>query len=156
MTKIFAECHADTLLSMTLFSNCETDHASGHGATLNRLREAKENKTIALIDKSKTLASYFHDCELIKTLSLGVQLRKHVTGKKIIYLENGLENFLIDLCKQSNIDLKTYSLPNDQKKLGSIIKSMKVESNLNFKQLLNTIKQKSIPVFNEMKKFINS
>lgn len=156
MTKIFAECHADTQLSKTLFSNCDTNHAAGHGAALKRLRETKENKTIALIDKSKTLADYFYDCTLVKTLSLGVQLRKHETGKKIIYLENGLEIFLIDLCKDIKIDLKLYNLPNDRKLLGNILKSMKVDYDLNFKNLLNTLKQISIPVFDELKNFIDS
>lgn len=156
MIKILAECHADTQISRVLFSNCDTDHEGGHGSALKRLKETNHEKTIAFIDKSKTLATYFKECKLVRELPHGIELRKHSRGKKIIYLVNGLETFLIEVCHSNSINLTSYKLPSDQKSLGKRIKSVKVENDNEFKQLINTLKQKDIPVFKDIADFIKS
>jgi hypothetical protein len=53
-----------------------------------------------------------------------------------------MDKFIFELCKRLEIDLAKYGFPKEYKAFESFTKKQAIKNNVNFKNLLNTIKLK--------------
>ena len=153
---IVVECYADSLFIKSLDYEIQENHGTIGGVANTMINY---NIKIGIIDKDKNVGampSYFKEFNLVKKYQDKIELLKHSKSNKyLIKIKPAIEVFLLDIVESHSIDLKKYKLPTKKKSFINYCKSSELPTKDNFKNFLNTIKQKNPPVVAKLKEFID-
>lgn len=137
--KVIVECKPDELLAKSLGLNRkEIVHQSSKGEVCNHLM--KSEISLAIIDEDPNSSQPKHLDKLTKIEEKFdvryLQLKSE--NKTILVLKPRLEEWILKRCKESNIDIKKYHLPSNNKALKDVINYHLPY----FEKLLNELKKK--------------
>jgi hypothetical protein len=137
MECIVPECYGDTILIKTIFAGKSPKHQKGIAnvkITMNALA-LKYPVVVGVMDNDKKEQYFFNQLICIKDYGL---FEHRIDGNKhFIILKPALEKFLIDSCKEANINLNEYfHVNNDPKKLGKYLKSSYISNAKNYTNLI--------------------
>ena len=144
MKQIVPECYADTYLVEILLKRGKPRHQKGiHKVKETVEKLAKElNKFAAVIDKDKDQHHFYNSLETISD-EAGV-LHKKKGNINYFILEPAIEQFILNCCESSNIDISDFfKYSNDLHGLRNLFKSPAIESNHDFKRLINELINKN-------------
>lgn len=139
---LIPECHVDTaFVEMLGYKN--PNHAPGITEVSSILKKEKAKvRVIGFIDDDKKKPQFVKEFKCIKNFG-NIKVLKHPTHKKfLVVVYPAMDKFIFDLSRSLDIKLNDYHLPTE---LGAFIRFTKQPSIIkdkNFKNLLNTIKQK--------------
>jgi hypothetical protein len=149
-SRIFTECHADTLVVSRILDLRRVNHQANINAVLSAITLTK-GKCIGVVDDDKRKPpefKQFHLKEQESTISLyGLE------ATRLIVISPAIEGLLLECAEQANIDLGHYKIRN-RKHLQQICKSINASQNQNLLAFINTLKQKNPPPIATMKSWI--
>ena len=112
----------------------------------------KSTNLLAMVDEDPGSAKSTYEKELIFIEEVhGVKVYKDNSDNKIVVLKVKLEDWIINACKQSNIDISKFNLPIKANDLHSIINS-KLS---NFDKLVSKLLSKNNPSILKLKESLN-
>ncbi len=155
MECIVPECYGDTILIKTIFGGKSPKHQKGIAnvkITMNALA-LKYPVVVGVMDNDKKEQTFFNQLTCIK--DYGLFEHRIDENKHFIILKPALEKFLIDSCKEANIDLKEYfHVNNDPKKLGRYLKASSISSSNIYIGLISDLLKAKNSKLGELKKAI--
>ena len=151
---ILAECHADTLLAKMLLPEFDVDRSCNIGAVSNRFQKYYKNrKAIGIIDMAKNMGKTFKQFKKYSSNDLPNMIHLWNEQKHhLIYFKEGLERFLHESASQAGVDRNKYPKFSSTQQIRIYTKTIQVDSNFEFRNFLNEIKNKNPDNF---KTFIN-
>ena len=151
MKEIHVECKPDEVLVKKLgYTAKAITHHYGKAKVFDKLK--KSTNLIAMVDEDPGSAKSTYEKELIFVEEVhGVKVYKDTSDNKIVVLKVKLEDWIINACKQSNIDISKFNLPVKANDLHSIINS-KLS---NFDKLINKLLSKNNPSILRLKESLN-
>jgi len=143
---ILPECYGDTLLLEMLGFKRLNHQTSGIGQVIKVMREKYQNRlAIGIIDADKKITPTYFKEFLLEKEENGIRLLKHTNQNHfLIMVSPALEGFILKAAQEVEIQSKTFD---SLKKLKRITKSIHVSRNQEFKNFLNTLRQKKAPGF---------
>ena len=151
MRDLHVECKPDEALVKKLGYTSKTiTHHSGKAKVFGKLK--KSTSLIAMVDEDpgSPQSSYEKDLIFIEEVQ-GIKVYKDNMGNKIVVLKVKLEDWIINACKQSNIDISKFNLPIKANDLHSIINS-KLPS---FEKLISKLLSNNNPSILKLKEILN-
>ena len=141
MKEIHVECKPDEALVKKLgYTAKAITHHYGKAKVFGKL--IKSTNLIAMVDEDPGCPQSTYEKDLIFiNEEQGVKVYKDNAGNKIISLKVKLEDWIINACKQSKIDISKFNLPNKANDLHSTINS-KIS---NFENLISELLSKNNP-----------
>lgn len=145
--RLLPECFGDTTL-MNLLGYDPVSHQRdfGIGQVLQTMQKYFQNQlAVGVVDSDKTItAKAFQEFEMVKT-EPHLHLKKHPQRRHyLIVLEPAIEKFLFTAASQANVDPAKFGFA-DLGYFTKICKRHDVANNQQFKQFINSIKQKQEP-----------
>ena len=140
---ILPECFGDTEM-IKILGFKRANHCSSIGEVANRMKSSYANRlAIGIIDKDKpgNVPLYFNQFEL--THDYKHFEVKHLPDTKhyIVIVKPALESFLLNASSDLDVSSEKYGFKN-LKALKRVTKSQHISKNQNFKNFVNTLKQK--------------
>lgn len=147
------ECNVETLFVEALGYK-KPNHAPSITKVSSILEQKRGNeKVIGFIDDDKKKPAYLKKFKVIKTFG-GVTLCKHPQKEQyLVIAKPAMDKLIFDMCP--DIVLSSLKLPREFEQFKAMTKKEAIRNNPKFKNLLNTIVQKS-PEINAIKNFISS
>lgn len=147
---IYIECQPDEVLVKTLgISEKEIIHAGGKGNVCNRLSKASNCKGLIDEDPYSAQPGYIKKLKLLIEAHKIKVLYDEKLKNYLIILSPRLEEWILEVAKETKSNLSDYGLSNDADELHKIINT----SLGNFKKFIEDIAPKSEMV-KSLKKFI--
>ncbi|MEO1260948.1 MAG: hypothetical protein AAFZ15_19265 [Bacteroidota bacterium] len=140
--QILPECDGDTTL-IEILEYKKPDHQPSISKVLSTLNEEKRKNItlIGVIDDDKRKPQLFSEYNTIEETKNLIK-RKHPERNHYLFvLKPALEQFLFDAADQANVDPGKYGFKNLDR-LKKICKTKAVRKDQNFKQFVNSLKQK--------------
>lgn len=124
---IYIECYADhaLLTSLIKISRKQIDHEfrGGRGSVCNRM--AKTSGCLGMVDEDPSSAQprYIAEARIVEDLpEQGLRILHHTSGNNyIVLLRPRLEDWILAAAREVGLDVEKYSLPDNARKLHSII-----------------------------------
>lgn len=151
---LIPECNVDTVF-VEMLGYPEPNHAANINQVCSALEKLSPNqRAIGFIDNDKKKPDYLDQFEPLDEVN-NIQLLKH-SGKSqyLVVAKPAMDMIVYDLCRNLNIDISKYKLPSAFKPFKERTKSVSIRQDKNFKNLLNTIKQKHPPEIEKIKSWI--
>lgn len=151
---LIPECNVDTV-----FVEAMGFRDPNHAPSINKVCEILESrhanvKAIGFIDNDKKKPTYLKQFTLTDSHDK-VQLLQHSTKSQyLIVVAPAMDRFIFDLCTELEIDLAQYGLPTEFAAFKSKTKQEAITRNPNFKNLLNTIRQRNPPKIAKIRSWI--
>ncbi len=147
------ECYGDTLLVEILGFKRPNHQTSGIGQVIKVMKEKYSTRlAIGIIDNDKKITPSYYKEFILEKEKNGVRLLKHKNREHfLIMVTLALEGFILQAAEEVAIQSKSFD---SLKKLKRITKSMHVGRNQEFKNFLNTIRQKKASGFITMQTWI--
>jgi len=127
MKKIVVECNPDEKLVKALGAfRKNVIHQPNKGAVCNFLKKNREYIGIVDEDPGSAKPSYLNEFKVVhqNNTELGFIVLQHPVHKtKVIVVQPRLEEWVINCCKRSNLILSKFGLPEDPKRLHSVLPS---------------------------------
>lgn len=121
MRIIHVECKPDEALVKRLgFPKKSVKHHSGKSRVFSELREVTNQIAIVDEDPGSPQTTYESNLKLVKDHKT-FTLREDSNGNKVITLKVKLEDFILDDCKNSNVNPQKRTLPTTAKDLHGVI-----------------------------------
>jgi len=143
---LLPECYGDTLLVEILGFKRPNHQTSGIGQVIKVMKEKYQTRlAIGLIDADKKITpTYFQEFQLEKEEN-GIKLLKHQERNHyLIMVAPALETFILQAAEDVGLQKKPFDT---LKGLKRITKSIHVRQNQDFKNFLNTLRQRKAPGF---------
>ena len=151
-SRIFTECHADTLVVSRILELPRVNHQANINAVLSSIIVTK-GKCIGVVDNDKRKPPEFNEFHLKDQVS-NISLYGFEKSRLIV-ISPAIEGFLFDCAEEANIDPGKYKIHN-RKRLQQICKSINAAKNQNLLNFINTLKQKNPPPIATLKSWIQS
>ncbi|HRI00674.1 MAG TPA: hypothetical protein PK006_06445 [Saprospiraceae bacterium] len=161
---IMIECYTDTLLIEGLVKPRKNGYNHKRNCfevekefreTNNKKGKFKDDFALGIIDKDKKTVAYINEMELLDKIENEIYLFGHKLKKHfIIQLAPALETWLINRCKESNINMSDYNIPNNLKELVGKTKRMAIKKDPNLKSSFHTLNKSKNPTIEQLKKWI--
>ena len=143
------ECHADTTLIRFLTNNNPyIIHASGYsdvGVIMGK--SPVSSLLVGFVDDDKRIPPYFDDFEILNAGDKVIFKKKAGVERYLIVIQKAIESFLIWNAEQVEVELGNYGFPRDIKQLGNKLKSLQIERDEDFQNLLAALNTKNAPGF---------
>lgn len=130
---VIPECYIDTKLIKAL---CPPKTRYNHQKTCNKVvstmlsRQLENDFALGIVDEDKKVLKYSEEFELIKNVDNRIKLLKHPTKNHfIIYICPAAEKWMLSVANEVSIDIESFGLPKDLKRLTAITKTSKSENN---------------------------
>lgn len=156
--KLLVECKADQLFLEILLSEKEgirLKHGRNKSEIIKFLTKSRFQSSIGMVDEdpNRDQPSYLElHYKLYKKTDTLIVHRNIENRTSLIVLRPRLEEFVINACKVAKIPLKNYGLPEDGKRLHSII-NLQLK---NFRKLLEDLKTNKTAYFEELLNTFNT
>ncbi len=148
LVRFYPECHADTALIIFLVQNSELiEHAAGINEVAKSLETAKSDtvRLIGIIDNDKHKPRYFCQFETIKEENKICFLHKPDTNQFLLIIDKAIESFLLWNAEQVGVNVADYGFSPDVKRFGNKLKSVNIETDPNYIQLLADLHAQNAP-----------
>lgn len=151
MREIHVQCKPDEVLVKKLgYTAKAITHHYGKAKVFGKLN--KSNNLLAMVDEDPGSPQSTYEKDLIFVEEVhGVKVYKDNMGNKIVILKVKLEDWIINACKQSNIDITKFNLPTKDNDLHGVINS-KLS---NFEKLISKLQSKNNPSILKLKEVLN-
>jgi hypothetical protein len=138
------ECYAETELVKIIFNPIDyLNHAEGIHAvsTILKRQDIQNYINIGFIDNDKkNIPPYFDEFIVIDELP-SIILKKHPITNDYVFVANpAIEKFIITQLSEINKNPSDYELPNDFKGFRKKLKSMRIEHNHKYKEMISDLK----------------
>ncbi|HEX3933744.1 MAG TPA: hypothetical protein VHW43_03635, partial [Puia sp.] len=108
-------------------------------------KKGPKEKAIGFIDSDKKKPKYYEEFKIVDKAK-NVQLLKHTKKDQyLVVVKPAMDGFVFSLCIDLGIDISSYHLPKQFEAFLSFTKKESIIKDSNFRNLLNTIKQKKAP-----------
>jgi len=139
------ECYAETELVKLIFDNIDyLNHGEGiHSvSTILRKQDVQNYINIGFIDNDKkNVPPYFDEFKVIGE-HLSVIFKKHPNTNDYIFVANpAMEIFILSQLSEINKQPSDYDLPNDFKEFRKKLKSMRIQHNEKYKEMIGDLKK---------------
>ena len=152
---LIPECNVDTAF-VEMLGYSEPNHASDIHQVCAILKKQGPNKTcIGFIDDDKKKPEYISNFELLQKLTHFSILKHSSLNQYLVVAKPAMDKVIFNLCQDLNIDLSKYGLPKEWNAFLVQTKRESIKRNKNFKNLLNTIKQKNPPDIVKIRSFVS-
>ncbi|MEM6317959.1 MAG: hypothetical protein AAF960_09825 [Bacteroidota bacterium] len=143
---LLPECYGDTLLLEMLGFKKTNHQTSGIGQVIKVMKEKYANRlAVGLIDADKKITpSYFKEFQQIEAENRLKLLKYQQRNHYLIMVTPALEKFILQAAIDVDKDEKPF---NNLKSLKRLTKSIHVSQNQDFKNFLNTLRQRKAPGF---------
>ena len=151
------ECHADTTLIRFLTNNSpQIIHASGYSDVGRIMNKAPFNTLmVGFVDDDKRIPPYFDDFEILNEGGKVIFKKKVGVENYLIVIQKAIETFLVWNAEQVEVELDKFGFPNDIKQLGNRLKSLQIEKDEDFQNLLTVLNTKNAPGFVRIRTLLN-
>lgn len=160
--RLLPECHADNALVSFLVQNKELYRHSRGSEVAADMQAASQDFDIVvgIVDGDKSSKPRYYDSFEFKAEENNVQLWKKpgseeylliIVGEKI-----GIETFILWNAEQVGISLDTYGFETTAKRLRPKFKSVNIETDPNYLQLLADLRARQAPGFQTLERILNS
>jgi hypothetical protein len=149
---IHIECLPDeTLLKSLGYSKKELRHHQRKPRVFGDIRNKQGQ--IALVDEDPGSARHPYEKQLVKKQeSHGVfKFRDELKGNTVLMLRVKLEDWIIDACKKSSIDIVTFGLPERPNDLHDVINNRLPA----FQKLLSALTEVKNPSLSQLRNWLN-
>ncbi len=123
---VVPECYIDTMLVQTLVPPKKRyNHQHGCSEVSNEMElyHLKDKFAVGIIDNDKKKAKYLRSFLEIDGNACGVKLFKHAQNHQYyIQISPAIESWILEVCKQEEIDIAEFGLPNTLRALTKITK----------------------------------
>jgi hypothetical protein len=152
---LIPECNVDTAF-VEMLGYLEPNHAPNISQVCSILEKKNANQpAIGFIDDDKKKPAYLSNFQVQDRIK-NVQLLKHSTKNQyLIVVKPAMDKFIFTLCEDLGINLATYNLPRDFKAFLFLTKKESIRKDKNFKNLLNTIKQRNPPEVAKIRSWVS-
>lgn len=151
-SRIFTECHADTLVVSRILELPRVNHQANINAVLSSIIVTK-GKCIGVVDDDKRKPPEFTDFQLEDEESC---IRLYGFEKsRLIVISPAIEGFLLNCAEEAKIDPSKYKIRN-RKRLQQMCKSINAAQNQDLLSFINTLKQKNPPPIATLKSWITT
>lgn len=153
---LISECNIDTAF-VEMLGYADPNHAPNMQQVCIMLEKQKENiKCIGFIDNDKKKPDYISYFKTEKELIYFSILKHEAKSQYLVVAKPAMDKVIYSLCKDLNIDLSKYGFPNEFQAFLGKTKKLAIKSDKNFKNLLNTIKQKNPTEIAEIKSLVST
>jgi hypothetical protein len=154
---IIPECYIDScLVEVLLVADRDyVNHHKGNGKVAKEMKENFDNDfCLGIIDEDKEQLDYLKEFKEEKVTRY-LRLWKHA-GKHhyIIQIRPVVEKWILEICKENEINLADFNLPADLKTLLRITKSVGSRKEHRLVRLFKEMKNKNCPPVLELKNWI--
>ena len=154
---IIPECYIDSCLIEVLLvaDKNYVNHHKGNGTVAKEMKDNFENDfCIGIIDEDKEQLDYLKYFDEKKTTDF-LKLWKHTElHHYIIQIRPVIEKWFLRVCKENDIKLSDFNLPEDIKPLLKITKGESSKKDERFIKLFKEMKNKNCEPVNELKKWL--
>ena len=143
---LIPECNVDTAF-VEMLGYIDPNHAPDI-STVSSILEAKNanQRAIGFIDNDKKKPKYISQFKVFDNGIGNVKLLKHPAKEQyLVVVHPAMDKFIYDLCGVLGVNLSHYGFPRELKTFIAFTKRRSIKTDKNFKNLLNTIKQKNPP-----------
>lgn len=144
---ILPECFTDTVLIKRIVPPITRyNHKKGCNSVAKEMQYGKLKDTFAvgIIDKDKNIIKYLNEFFVVDEIVGSLILWKHNDKHHfIIQICPELERWLINICREANLNLNDFGLSNDLKELLKVTKSIASEKDARINQLCLAIAERS-------------
>lgn len=152
---LIPECNVDTAF-VEMLGYLEPNHAPDIFQVCAILKKQSVNKiSIGFIDDDKKKPEYISSFKLLQKLTHFSILKHSSLNQFLVVAKPAMDKVIFNLCQDLNIDLAKYGLPTEWNAFLAQTKKESIKTNKNFKNLLNTIKQKNHPEIVKIKSFVS-
>jgi hypothetical protein len=152
---LIPECNIDTAF-VEMLGYSAPNHAPSIHQVCSILKKQKANNLcIGFIDDDKKKPDYISGFILLHKLTHFLILKHSSLNQYLIIAKPAMDRVIFDLCQDLNIDLSKYGFPQNFDAFLAQTKRESIKTNKNFKNLLNTIKQRNPPDIEKIKTFIS-
>jgi hypothetical protein len=117
-------------------------------------KKGPKEKAIGFIDSDKKKPKYYDEFKMVD-MAKNVQLLKHKNKDQyLVVVKPAMDGFIFSLCTDLEIDTSKYRLPKKFEAFLSFTKKESIKKDTNFKNLLNTIKQKKAPAVEKIRLWV--
>jgi hypothetical protein len=142
---IIPECYVDScLVEVLLFAGRNhVNHQKGNGTVAKRIKEEFSNEfCVGIIDEDRRDLDYLKEFNL-GIESAGLKLWKHkLKHQYIIQIKPVIEQWIINVCENSEISLVQFTLPDEIKSLKKESKSKESKKDIRFINLFKEMLRK--------------
>lgn len=152
---LIPECNVDTAF-VEMCGYRRPNHAPSI-SQVSYILEQKMSKrrAIGFVDNDKRKPKYFDEFNEIDRTN-NARLLKHSNRHHYLVIVNpDMDTFIFNLCKELNIDLQRHNIPRDFTAFVSLTKKESIKNNLQFRNLLNTIRQRNSAEINRIRYWIS-
>lgn len=151
---LIPECNVDTVF-VEMMGYRQPNHAPSVNTVCAILEKKKPNeKAIGFIDNDKKKPAYLVNFGLVEDLG-NVRLLKHATKRQhLVVVSPAMDRFIFDLCTNLEIDLANFGLPAGFAEFLSMTKRQAIRTDVQFKNLLNTLRQRNPPKIASIRSWI--
>jgi len=139
------ECYAETELVKLIFDNIDyLNHGEGiHSvSTILKKEDVHNYINIGFIDNDKKNIPPYFDEFIVLDENPCVVFKKHPnTNDYILVAKPAIERFILSQLSEINKQPSDYDLPNDFKDFRKVLKSIRIQHNQNYKNMIRDIKQ---------------
>jgi len=151
MKEVHVECKPDEALIKKLgFNKNKITHHQGKSRVFSKLREPKNHLAVVDEDPGSIKTTYEQDLIFKKELH-GIAFYLDNSGNKIFILKVKLEDWILNLCKQSKISIQNYGLPNDPNELHDVI-NQRIPA---FEKLIDILLNENNEGIHQLKNWLN-
>jgi hypothetical protein len=155
---IIPECYIDSCLTEVLLhaGKNHVNHQKGNGTVAREMKEKfGDGFCVGIIDEDRKDLDYLKEFTLLKE-TRDLKLRKHKDKHHyIIQLRPVIEEWIINNCNRSGIDLSLFSLPVTINQLKKVSKSTTSKSDTRFVQLFKEMEKCKVEAVMELKKWLD-
>jgi hypothetical protein len=151
MRKVHVECLPDeTLVKKLGITRKMVTHHFGKSRVYNRLM--RTNNEIAMVDEDPQSIKSDYEKQLIFVQEgCGIKIYKDMRDNKILVLKIKLEDWIIAVCKEAQINITNFGLPQKPNDLHDVINHRLT----NFEKLIDHLKQKENPCILQLMNLLN-
>ncbi|GAB4045042.1 hypothetical protein [Spirosoma litoris] len=156
--RLYPECHADTaLITYFVSDNRIIEHSAGINEVSKSLQTVRSDATILLgiVDNDKHKPRYLREFETIEESNKVCFKHKPASNQYLIIIDKAIETFLLWNASQVNINVVDYGLSTDVRVLGGKLKSLAIETDPNYLQLLTDLHTRQAPGFLTLERILN-
>lgn len=147
MKMVHVECLPDELLIKNLgFNNKAITHHTGKSRVFNKLKQEKNQLALVDEDPGSVKTDYEKKLKFIEEVYY-IKCYIDNSGNKVFILKGKLEDWVIRICKQYDIKLNSFGLPNRPNKLHDVIN----QRLNNFDRLIKKLLEKNNPAILKLK-----
>jgi hypothetical protein len=151
---LIPECNVDTAF-VEMLGYVGPNHASDIFQVCAILdKKGPRQKAIGFIDGDKRKPPYLSNFKVVERIK-GAQLLKHADKDQyLVVVSPAMDRFIFDLCNELEINVSHYGLPKEFKGFLTFTKKVSIRKDVEFKNLLNTIRQKNPPTVSKIQSWI--